>query len=265
MHTKWPFAWQTARHHLSWWQFALCIGVMGLWLAISQTEGAERNFLITAVRTAEILVPLFAGMQAAYAFSPEDEGPLEIMLAAPRPILWVIAERLILILAGYGAIGLTAILLIQTTFAVGDATISTMLVRWLPPMVWFIGVGLYLTLVTRQGMFGALMVLVIWGTSLLSSGGVPEKYLAIAPILPYLQQGAPNISDDLYTLNRITLIVTGFLLAGAAARLALDEERVLGIKKRRFGIGDWRLFKQNTLISNLQPRSVPISPKKESL
>ena len=233
MNTKWPFAWKTTLYRFGWWQFALCMGTMGLWLILSQTEGAERNHLITAVRTAEILIPLFAGMQAAYAFSPDDEQPLEIMLATPRSILWTIAERLIVILIGYGSLGLTTSLLIHASFNVGDVTVGQTIIRWLPPLIWFIGVGLYLTLITRQGMFGTLMIMVIWGTSLLSSGGIPEKYLAIAPIMPYLQRGAANISDNLYTLNRITLIATGLLLIGLALRIALDNERLLGLKTKK--------------------------------
>ncbi len=252
MKPHWPFAWQITLHRLSWWPFALCIAVIAFWLAITQSEGAERNYLLTAVRTAEILVPLFAGMAAAYTFSPDDEPPLELMLAAPRPIRWAIIERLIALLAGYGLIGFLAIITIHTTFDNGNLTIATMLIRWLPPMVWFIGVGLYITIISRQGAFGALMVMIIWGTSLLSSGGLPEKYILIAPILPYLKQGALNITDQIYTINRITLIGAGLFLATFAIHTASDDERMLGIKRKELGIRNWKLNRKNFPISNLQ-------------
>jgi hypothetical protein len=241
MYTKWPLSWKISLNRMGWWQFALCIGLMGLWLLLTQAEWAQQNYLVTAVRTAEILIPLFAGIHAAYVFSPDDERPLELLLVAPRPIFWLIAERFLLLLVVYATIGLAAILLIYNTFDIGSATISDMLIHWLPPTVWFMGVGFYLTMVTRQGSFGTLMVIVIWGTSLISSGGVPQKYIAIAPILPYLRRGAANITDNIYTLNRITLIASGLLLLGLALRLALDEERLLGIKKGGLGTRDWRL------------------------
>ena len=261
MHLKWPLAWKTTFKRIGWWHYVLTIGFIALWLMLSQSEWAERNYLITAVRTAEILLPLMAGMQAAYVFSPDDERPLEIMIAAPRPILWTIIERITAVLASYGAIGLATILFIAIAFDTSSVTIDDMLVRWLPPFIWFSGVGLYITMVTRQGMFGSLMVMVIWGTSLLSSGDVPEKYLAMAPIMPYLRRGAANISDNLYTLNRFTLIATGLLLAALALRLALNEERLLGLKHKRLEIRDWRLIKRRASISNLQ---LPISHSKES-
>ena len=252
MHLKWPLAWKTTFLRIGWWHYVLTIGLLALWLILTQTEWAERNYLISAVRTAEILIPLLAGMQAAYVFSPDDERPLEIMLAAPRPILWTIAERITAILGSYGAIGFATIFFIVATIDIGTVTFGDMLVRWLPPFIWFSGVGLYITMITRQGMFGSLMVLIIWGTSLLSSGDVPQKYLAIAPIMPYLRRGAANISDSLYTLNRFTLIATGLILAALALRLALDSERLLGLSTKRVGTRDWRLKNSQSPVPSLQ-------------
>jgi hypothetical protein len=251
MHTKWPLAWKISFIRIGWWHYALCIGLLGLWLMLSQTAWAERNYLFTAVRAASILVPLFAGMQAAYVFSPDDERPLEIMIVAPRPILWLIVERLIIVLGSYSAIGLATIFLTVTTFDTGSITPGDMLVWWLPPLIWFSGVGLYITMVTRQGMFGSLMVILIWGTSLVSSGGLPEKYLGFAPILPYLQRGAANITDELYSLNRFTLVAVGLLLGGLALRLALDEERLLGLKHKGLGTGGWRVQHTHSPLSPL--------------
>lgn len=239
MSLKWPIAWKQSFKILGWWQFVLCLALVGVLLVLAVTVWEGNNGLITAVRIVEIIVPLFAGMQAAYAFSPEDERPLELMLAAPRPILWTLAERVGIVLVAYLTIWLVGSSL--TLLLASETNLSQLIVRGLPPLIWFIGVGLYLTLVTRQGMFGALMVLVIWGTSLVSSGGLPQKYLLFAPILPYLQRGAFNISDDLYTLNRITLTLTGFLLVGLAARLTRDGERLLGIKSKRVGVRKWRI------------------------
>lgn len=262
MHLKWPLAWKTTFLRIGWWHYALCLGLIGLWLMFSQSEWAERNYLITAVRTAEIIIPLMAGMQVAYVFSPDDERPLEIMLAAPRPILWTIVERVSAVLSSYGAIGLATILFVAATFDTGTVTVGDMLVRWLPPFIWFSGVGLYITMVTRQGMFGSLMVMIIWGTSLLSSGDVPEDYLAIAPIMPYLRRGATNISDDLYTLNRFALVATGLILAALALRMALDNERLLGLTSKR--LRDWEIISRRLRQSlNLPISSSPL-PKEST-
>ena len=38
------------------------------------------------VHIAELLLPIVIGMQAAFAFAPEDEAPLEVLMACPRPL-----------------------------------------------------------------------------------------------------------------------------------------------------------------------------------
>ena len=229
MQTSWPIAWKQSFRHLGWVFFVLCGGLMALLLVLATAVWEGQIGPFPASQVVAYVVPLFAGWQAAYAFSPDDERPLELMLAAPRPIIWTLLERVGLLLLIYLALGAAGVLL---TLATGsEATLGSLLLRWLPPLVWFIGLGLYLALLTRQGTFGALVVLVVWGASLVGSGGLPAQLRWAAPLLPYLQSGAANVSAELYTLNRVTLVVGGLALAGLALRLSRNEAHLLGIRE----------------------------------
>lgn len=229
MHTSWPIAWKQSMRHLGWVYFVLCGGVMGLLLGLATAvwDGQIGPFAVSWL--VAYVVPVFAGWQAAYAFSPDDERPLELFLVAPRPILWLLLERVGLLLVVYLALGAVGAWLTLATHA--DTTLGELWLRWLPPLVWFIGLGLYLALLTRQGTFGALVVLVVWGVSLVGSGGLPNKLRWIAPLLPYLQPGAVNVSPELYTWNRVILVVGGLLLVGLAIRLSRNEAHLLGIRE----------------------------------
>ena len=229
MNAKWPIAWEFSFRRINWLLTTVCGGLMALLLVLATAVWEGQIGPFPASRVVAYVVPLFAGWQAAYAFSPDDERPLELMLAAPRPIIWAVLERLVLLLLVYLALGGLATLL--TLAVTPHATFGGLLLRWLPPLVWFIGLGLYLALLTRQGTFGALVVLVVWGASLVGSGGLPAQLRWAALLLPYLQSGAANVSAELYTLNRVTLVVGGLALAGLALRLSRNEAHLLGIRE----------------------------------
>lgn len=223
--TLWPIAWKTTLYRLGWLLFGLCLALVLLLLILGQRAA---GFLPTD-RVVEFVVPLFAGLQAAYAFSAEDERPLELILAAPRPIRWLLLERVGILLALYLAIGLAGMALLLALNP--DLTLTDRLVRWLPPLIWFTGLGFYLTLLSRQGAFGALVVWLIWGASLAGSGGLPQQLWWAATLLPYLQPELPAVSPQLYTLNRLTVVAGGLLLLVLALRLLGNEARLLDIQE----------------------------------
>ena len=227
LNAKWPIAWEFSFRHINWWLTAVCGGAMALLLALATGLWDGQIGPFAASRVVELLVPLFAGWQVAYLFSPEDERPLELMLAAPRPIIWAVLERLALLLLVYLALGGLATLL--TLIVTPHATFGGLLLRWLPPLCWLVGLGLYLAVLTRQGTLGALVVLVLCGASAVGSGGLPPELRWIAPLLPYLQSGAANVSSEMYNLNRVTLTLGGLLLVGLALRRSQNTAHLLGI------------------------------------
>jgi hypothetical protein len=103
--------------------------------------------------------------------------------------------------------------------------------RWLVPCAWFCGVAVAAALVTRQGVFGALLVTLLWGGMLLGGDGLLHRWPYLWPLHAYLQP--QDVSRRVYALNRLVLTLAGVLLVALAARLARDEERMLGVSRGR--------------------------------
>ncbi len=226
---KWPIAWELSFRRMNWALAAVCGGAMALLLVLAAVIWDGQIGPFSANRVVELLLPLFAGWQAAYLFSPEDERPLELMLATPRPITWAVLERVGALLLLYLALGGCGTLC--TLAVTANTHLSSLLLRWLPPLFWLVGLGLYLALLTRQGTLGALVTLVLCGASAAGSGGLPAELRWAAPLLPYLQAGAANVSSEMYALNRFTLVIGGLLLTGLALRLSQNTAHLLGIQE----------------------------------
>jgi hypothetical protein len=174
-------------------------------------------------RIIEGLVPLIAGMQAAFLFSPEDEPGLEVLLACPRPLAWTVVERLALLLAGQGLVallgGLAASALLPASFLAGVA-------GWLPPLLLLPAIALVVTVSTRQPLFSVALTLLLWFGMVSNAGvggGLLTRWPFLWPLHVYLQPGHAH-----YWLNRASLFLASLnLIVLAAAYLLRDEERVL--------------------------------------
>ena len=87
----WALAWRFSLR-ASGWLLALIAGVLliaRVAIALANSELAEGTFA-----SFEVIVPLIAGLHAALLFAPDDEPALELLLAAPRPPVYLIYERL---------------------------------------------------------------------------------------------------------------------------------------------------------------------------
>jgi hypothetical protein len=176
---------------------------------------------------------------AAYLFSPEDEPPLEVLLASPRPIAWALFERLAVVFAVMGVLGLSGMGAAMAISGEGDVWIA--LTRWVPPALFFVGLGAYITQSSRQAAFGVAALVVIWfamgfmGDGLLPGRAALPPLDIIQPFLwpahVYLQPGALGAGD--YVLNRAVVALLGIGLMLLAARKLKDEEAVLlGVEKQ---------------------------------
>ena len=221
MNGRYTLALYTSLRLVEWLPTALCALTMLLLWLLNATTWRESAPLVPTIRVVEIVVPLAAGIQAAFLLSPEDEPCLELLLACPRPAHWALLERMLVMAALTGSIALP-VNLIQPEGVV------LALVRWVSPTAWFSGIAVFTTLLTRQGTFGTLLATLLWGGTLFGGDALLTRWPHLWPLHAYLQPGGAR--PAVYALNRGVLILAGLLLTVSAAHLASDEERMLGIR-----------------------------------
>jgi hypothetical protein len=201
---------------------ALAVGA-GLVLAASSRRGDA--LAAPTLRVVEVVVPLVFGLQSAFLLPPDGEPSIELLLASPRPVVWALCERIMVMTAVLGSIAVVGSLC--------EGWIERMnglarIARWLVPCVSLGGAALFTTQLTRQGTFGALMATLLWGGMLFGFDAVLTRWPFLWPLHVYLQPGA--VASHVYTINRVVLSLIGLGLTALAAYLLGDEERVLGIR-----------------------------------
>ena len=179
------------------------------------------------------VVPLAMAVQAALAFVSDDEPALEVLLACPRPIAWILIERLTALFVMQTGIALAGMAL--TLQFAGSMDILALFMRWLPPALLLSGIAVYATQRTRVSAFGVIVAGSVWCGALFFGNvllpGVPtiQPLNHVQPLLwvlhPYLEAGIMPASD--YWLNRFCVMALGINLIALAALLLRDEERLL--------------------------------------
>jgi hypothetical protein len=224
---RWPLAWRVSLRLAGWPPVAGCALAVTFGLALSaapwRTEGARSR----AFRVVETIVPLVVGLQGAYLLSPEDESPLEVLLACPRPIGWALFERLTVLLTLQGSVALIGSLAGWALVEAEPMSITAM--RWIAPSMALCGVALFTTQLTRQGVFGALLATVLWGGMFFGGDAMVGRWPFLWPAHLYLQPG--DVTPIVYTFNRAALILGGMGTTALAAYLTRDEERMLGVRR----------------------------------
>ena len=216
-------AWRADLGTVGWGAAAGSALAVAAWLAAHRLWPGELAPM-PAVRAVAVVVPLAMSVQAAFALSPEDDPALELMLSCPRPLSRTLKSRLLIVSALQGSVALAGSLLCLA-FAGGD--LATLFARWLTPCLWFSGAAVYTTVLTRRGIMGTLLATTLWGGTLLGGDGIVVRWPSFWPLHAYLQPDATP--PDIYVLNRIILAVAGLALLAFSARLANDEEHMLGI------------------------------------
>lgn len=226
------FTWRYSRRAVGWWPLILSGLILTLVLTNEETPVANDNLglAFTAFGVVAAIVPLMAGMQAAMLFSPDDEPGLEAQLAAPRPLTWLVGERLTWILLTQGTIGLVGMLVARDVAGIDEA-LWISLARWFVPMITLAGVGLFITLMSRQTAFGVAMTGVLWFALLAFGDGLVARWPFLWPIHLYLSATTFPLAD--YALNRGVVLLAGLGFFLMALRQLRDEERVLLGTSRR--------------------------------
>ncbi len=237
-----PLAWRMSLRLMGW------IGIFGsiagiILLMLGKDDPLNPFPIARAGRAIEAVIPLVIGFQAAFALSPDDEPALETLLACPRPIKWLALERLSVILTVQFGIAAAATAIILPM--IGEQDVMVAIARWLPPSLFFCGVGVYITIRSRQPAFSVAIIGVLWFILSFMGGlllpgqptfwplSIVQPYLWV--IHAYLQPGQTSQSD--YWFNRLMVAAVGIGLLLLTLWNLRDEEQVLfgrGKSKRLF-------------------------------
>lgn len=214
---RWPI--QLNLRFVSWMPAVLTTAAITLLMLLDPE--ATGGWFPWRAHIIEAIVPLVAALQAAFLFAPDDEAALEVMLACPRPIVWVLRERLLILLGLFGGLALLSSLI--SAVSTGNDLLS-IIVRWVSPATFLIGVSLLATLVSRQPALGVVMAIVMWFGFVVAGDALLDRFPYLWPVHLYLQ---PDTLKMTYVLNRISLLVIGIGFIALAAHQLRDEERLL--------------------------------------
>ncbi len=235
-HQPAAIAWKATARFVGWVGAAVSIGVVGL-LLVADFPTTDPMPWVDKARVIEIVIPLVMGIQAALIFSPDDEPAMEVMLACPRPIGWLLLERLGIIFLTQGAVALMGIGL-SLVFIDGQSPL-VMLLRWIPPAVFLSGVGIYVTLRSRVAAFGVAVTALLWFALLFFAESLLPGAPTIWPlnyVQPFLWVIEPFVTPSMlsnsdYWLNRVSVTLLGtYLILSVLANLRDEEYILLGVR-----------------------------------
>jgi pimeloyl-ACP methyl ester carboxylesterase len=232
-------AWRISLRRGGWLPLVLSgAGIVGLIVFGPMGDGALKDrapFDLTIV--VEAVIPLAIAIQAALLFSPGDEPALEVMLAAPRPIQWVVLERYLAAFALQTSVGIAGTALVMTI--THDSNVGLAILRWLPAAIFMSGLTLFVTLRSRQPAMGVIVAILLWFVMLVGRetflpvemGGEPFR-APLDLIQPMLWLVHVHLDPDQtsaigYAINRIVVTGVGCLLIALAVNRLRDTEQVL--------------------------------------
>ncbi len=235
------FAWGASLRKMGWLPAAATAAFV--LIALADTTGNIFPGEISSVSIIQIIVPLVIAIQAAMVFSPDDEPGLEMLLSLPRPVSWLISERLTLVVGSQSLIALAGVTLILALKP--DENIPVLLLGWLPSALFLSGIALYTTLRWRIVTLGVVVAGFLWMIFGLFSGmflpgemSLPFPMNIIQPFLwaLHLYASPADFALSDYWLNRLFLTGLGIGFMLLALRQVRDTEHLLlnmGQKSRR--------------------------------
>lgn len=184
-----------------------------------------------------VIIPFAVGLQAAFAFAADDEPYLEGNLTLPRPLAWLLLERLGLILIGQGVVAIIG-LAIGVIFVSQSRHLDLML-GWLPSMILLGGLASYITQHWRVAAFSTVIIALVWFLMLQFGQQFSPSAPPLARPLNYLQPFLWMVNPYLeihhvtpadYWLNRlIVLLLGGYFTIRAAQSLGNSEALLLTV------------------------------------
>lgn len=238
-----PLAWRMSLRLLGWIGLTSAAGLIVL-LLLTETTGAQLPWSDRG-RVIETIIPLILGLQAALLFAPDDEPALEILLACPRPPMWLALERVLLAAVCYTLVTLACI--VVSVVLLPDIDLPLALLRWIPPSLFMMGVGLYVTIRSRSAALGVALSALLWFvTSFIPTAFIPGNptLWPLDQLQPFLWLVAPFTQPEMlsgsdYWINRVGVSIVGALFIALALWQMRDTEWLLlakhGIKTQKKG------------------------------
>lgn len=209
----WGFAWRISLRFVHLWAGLITLALIGLMML---TEARPQ--------AVEIVLPLLAGIHAAFVFAPEDEPALELLTAAPRPLSWLLGERLALV----AGVQLTAAVIGMVAVALTSAPRwDYLMLGWLAPTAAMIGFSVYTSLAMRRFSHGVLAAILVYGGMLLGGDLLVARFPFLMPLHLFLKP--EFVSPEEYLLNRAVLVIVGGVLLARAFMFVRREDKVLGL------------------------------------
>lgn len=217
-----PIAWRASLRKMG----GLPLVISLLAVIISILDRDTQLFPDQQLTIAQMVIPVIIAIQAAMVFSPDDEPGLEMIMALPRPLTWLVLERLGVILITQTIIAFIGAAILYITNP--EQNPAALFFGWLPPALFLSGIGLYITLRTRLMIFGMVITGFLWiifglFSSIFQTGQIyPFPLNLIQPFLWAINVHAtPETLGSDYWINRLFLtgMGIGFLT------LALNEVR----------------------------------------
>jgi len=179
------------------------------------------------------LMPLLIALQASAVFSAGDEPSLEIQLASPRAISWVVLERLLAVFIAYGLIAAGGVVL--SLLRDPSQNVLMLAFSWIAPALFLSGLGVFITIRSRKIALGVIAIGFLWFIfGLFSPFFLPGQSFAppMHLIQPFMWPIHVHASlNDLtlldYWINRLFMSATGIALVMAAVYGLRDTEQVL--------------------------------------
>jgi hypothetical protein len=152
---KFGIAWRQSLRVVGWRSMVVSAGILLLTILAAQTNLLQ----LSPTNAIALVLPIIVAIQAAFAFSPEDERGLEVILATPRPLAWTLLERLGFLFMLQIGVGLITSLVV---YYFTGASFTLVVMSWLPLMFCLSGITVFFTLTTRRAVFGVLIVCLLW-------------------------------------------------------------------------------------------------------
>lgn len=224
----WRFAWKFS-FRATGWLLALVAGLLliaRLAIALANMEMAEATFA-----SFEVIIPLIAGLHAGLLFAPDDEPALELLLAAPRPPVYLIYERLAAMVALQG--GLALVLSVLAVVSSPGANLFDVIVVWLPPSVCIVGLCMAATLFARRTAFGVLTAITICVAMAFGREVILPMFPNLWFMIFYLDPR--TVTTEQYFVNRLFLLAVGAVVLALVLYRMRDEEKLLGFQEVKNG------------------------------
>jgi len=221
----WRFAWKFS-FRAAGLLLALVAGalvVARIAIALGQMEQAESTF-----GSFEVVIPLIVGLHAALLFAPDDEPALELLLAAPRPAVYLIYERLAALIGLQGGLALALSVVAMVTT---KGNLLDVIMVWLPPSVCIAGLCLLATLYARRTAFGVLTAIALCVAMAFGREVILPMFPNLWFLIFYLDPR--TVTSEQYLINRLFLIAVGGIGLALVIYRMHDTEQLLGIQENR--------------------------------